>query len=1243
MKAIERNLQRILYPGKKDQELRQEHVLNLFYGKDGYIFQILHQLSGITYDRFSRFVIVLCYMSSIKGTVSKTYRIFPQLVEILVEKDFIDMCRSIDQFSSIDSRNDDSTSPEPFWKRLQKRFNEQIREICVVNRQFQRHVIDDDKVHFEHKQAEVSYKRTSIKFGKHQKDNRWGNVIHTAGLPYSQLISCVTYEENGDSTQTCVEKMLETMFQTSNTERRGRGVTLGIDRGYMTKDFVRYTLSSGFNIHGTVKRSGLVAFNYDQTQKATDERILLESKGVDSLYMAHGKFNSKSLANMAYRNGNGSMCMLLSSEIKDFVWDIVPYNKAHGMARKASVNSFVKDYCFTSTKIGDTEKTFKDIYFQIFEEMYHCDVQFVTSSQNGSEWHICRGFSITSKSSYSIISILHQTAKHQPKEIEEWAFLDEILSYAYKSFKRKDGHAYVENSQQSNTQGPTDCDEQSEATLVSNNHHEESLEAYPVGADDALKKDEDYIKAEDNDVDTTTLVKKRLEEVKNVDQVDLNLFLGSRNDVPYLQAVLKELGVEKVPKTRSTLMESLNKWASESKDKRPLVLLSKTQLCIMYERKFNRKPPSRLNSSMIIDHLTTQLSVTGTTTNTATTEPSLLEKIIDVLVGNIAMKQLSSKAADNCEIGHAMERVYAEKLIADPDLQKIDVDVKCTYSVGLVQRRSQQFVKASVDRLMGVYRPSNGDHELYLVEFNARVCDETQEKEHDIFKQYHDGEKYLVVDFDSDLSYHVIPDASERLQILHHCYTYSVNVIFFVVGDTRTIIRGVFVNFSNSILYAYEDLMEELYELALRPFYENTEWPFQFKRAVDQSISKHRSRLVDHHSFFQRLSVYKCLMDFIPLPKCKVIPLACSIWNAQKYLSDQATQMIWKNELYIPQSSPQLEATLRMMFFLPSYELHRILQMISCTKNYSSLLAYRNAANKRFSLETTIERLKTFMLCQLSNDDLIQLYGTSSLHASTKVDSETKTYGFDGKGRVVLCNFIVPFTDDTPQRDIDKFYGSDINQHNHVYNRKKDCDGCTPIMIVDKDGSRGSGRYCQYCKKKSRMLQFCPSCHHHFCSTQYQDADHVGEYLAIPINHTIYKATKGNEYLYALNTCYLKAHKAGLQTRFNIINPTVITPNDDTQRQVVNTKKLKKRQLDYVPQATQGLNTSKNDDFLSTSSTGTDRCYDQVPETKEESKEVEITSSPKSTADDNISKASSNRKATVDDNNNTHRFIFTSN
>ena len=207
-------------------------------------------------------------------------------------------------------------------------------------------------------------------------------------------------------------------------------------------------------------------------------------------------------------------------------------------------------------------------------------------------------------------------------------------------------------------------------------------------------------------------------------------------------------------------------------------------------------------------------------------------------------------------------------------------------------------------------------------------------------------------------SWHYIEKSNERLQVLHHCYTYGVDKILHLVGDTQGILSGVMFQIDSALLELYGKLLSPLYDLALKVYYESSvlvNIEKIVKERIEEGIRVHKRQLVNFTSVKQRHMLWHKLTStsFLPLFPCKhILTILCTYWNNVKYVGDQITQMLWKRKFNTPRKTPQVCVTMKLTFYLPHYQIHRLFQL-EAVKDISLLKSLAHY-QKRVGKQTTL-------------------------------------------------------------------------------------------------------------------------------------------------------------------------------------------------------------------------------------------------------------------------------------------------
>ena len=143
------------------------------------------------------------------------------------------------------------------------------------------------------------------------------------------------------------------------------------------------------------------------------------------------------------------------------------------------------------------------------------------------------------------------------------------------------------------------------------------------------------------------------------------------------------------------------------------------------------------------------------------------------------------------------------------------------------------------------------------------------------------------------------------------------------------------INLDLTLLENYAKLLSRLYSTALQPFYESSvlsNVPIITQDRIKERIRVHKIQLVDYDTVKQRHMLWHTLTSaqYLPLFPCKrILPIMCTYWNSIKYVGDYITQMLWLRKFHPPRLSPQVCATMKLTYYLPQYQIHRLYQLIS--------------------------------------------------------------------------------------------------------------------------------------------------------------------------------------------------------------------------------------------------------------------------------------------------------------------------
>jgi len=299
-------------------------------------------------------------------------------------------------------------------------------------------------------------------------------------------------------------------------------------------------------------------------------------------------------------------------------------------------------------------------------------------------------------------------------------------------------------------------------------------------------------------------------------------------------------------------------------------------------------------------------------------------------------------------------------------------------TVPLVQRTGidNKSVIGSADFVASVETPDSGVKRLIVIEVKGRVKPNTAQQQ-----RLQNGlaklrlststglddskKKYFAIRAEDDVFPYFVEREKEALQILHNAYLYDAEWTLLLIGDDfARVIAGIFVKFDATLKQAWGKVLNDMYRLSIYFLYERPREPFELKEEQHEILTrvlptiKAAGASIDMHSFEQFIKIWRMIRLVWPKPLpplTKMIPLLYSVWNSMKGGSDTITKMIWSANYSPPCHTPQANGIARM-FLLLFIQCHRANQVATSKQSmpYKSLLHFRNANNKRFSLHESL-------------------------------------------------------------------------------------------------------------------------------------------------------------------------------------------------------------------------------------------------------------------------------------------------
>ena len=125
----------------------------------------------------------------------------------------------------------------------------------------------------------------------------------------------------------------------------------------------------------------------------------------------------------------------------------------------------------------------------------------------------------------------------------------------------------------------------------------------------------------------------------------------------------------------------------------------------------------------------------------------------------------------------------------------------------------------------------------------------------------------------------LIPSQSEKIQILHHAYTYNRDTVAYLVGDPAgCVIFGLIATFDAGLLESYGKALQFLYDEGLNVFYNDNidDLPLDLIDGILQSTPKLKSKFqlndfMNSFLIWHELLPGNCDSHKFPIPVCNML------------------------------------------------------------------------------------------------------------------------------------------------------------------------------------------------------------------------------------------------------------------------------------------------------------------------------------------------------------------------------------
>jgi len=655
---------------------------------------------------------------------------------------------------------------KPLWLDVQHALNDTLRRLFIEGfEKDMRITTDDDKMHF---QLSSKADTQGLKTTQHVRDNRKGFVAHTACYTASGLPIGIEWErENDDSTAAATERLIRAQLAPTSGQTGPPSLPrteFAMDRGYCLPSLLYdFFLPSGADIMGTVKRSPMFPFTYDQKLSRNDTWQLVDTKGFIVIFLKKLKLKEKQMTGIAYLDGKGGVTLGLTTTESARHWDLVP---------------------LISAQTCENSQWFASIRSEKIEHYNHhfngLEVIPLTFKQNTPEWFLLQTFSFTS----STLDNLLMELKKNLLDPKLFMLIEENTKVATKHVL----DAIYGRGWDHGAPTQQDITPSSQETSL-----EENMESLNIPGDgDSIQNHVSLLMSGD------LLTENHLRE-----RISYNLLSNEE-----LKRYLENIGLRPV-KERKKNAEKIIKWLNEKPERRPFVLLTKGKLIDECINKFGGKKSCYENcdTETLINRLSTYQNdpsyiamQTRTALDPTPNDNSFSQSIfLKQIVKSSFLPKLTAKGKEYCKMGQNLELPLARKLLQHSKEGLTIFQIDDIYRVGLVGNKHELHAKASCDFVAGAV--IEGEEQLVGVECKARVTPRTdqREREHALFlsrfqhtstSSTSTNQLYTILHADTE-DFHLYIDSShEAVQLLHQAYIFNFKYVLLLIGDASGNIIG---------------------------------------------------------------------------------------------------------------------------------------------------------------------------------------------------------------------------------------------------------------------------------------------------------------------------------------------------------------------------------------------------------------------------------------------------------------------
>ena len=904
--------------------------------------------------------------------------------------------------------------------------------------------LDDDKVRFQFSTKAVREDKDylcGMKPSQHVKANARGIVIDSAVSSSSGFPLGFSVLRQGENNTQNYDRIVRLMFSHRFTVAAAMmqaldGITFCSDRGYWTAPLILLLLNLGATVFGTLRRMDWVPFTYDQPQRGRDKRERIEKKYGRSVFQAFSRWGIYMLKILAWRSGTGSVSLAMTSDCDDNDLQEFDFCFTHnGDAKWYKSPTMAQDNrnlkAFTGSLLEGEASTDGQIRKNIdahLKDLARDDVKMLNCSDHCLAWFVLRQFAFTSSSTEAT---LRNTAPFIPPSSSAHPAFESVLHFAGLDRHLSSGSAESNGA----TDGESGESSAGDELLIDGTLVTEIVSSMRKATQRTVNKcarDANRIKEA---IDNNTLDPSKM----NAIMVALGFSRGRAGEE--LADAAKEKRVKKWIKSITDVSEEATEEFNTDSDavsdldssndgpssnvvpyNFPYDILNATEVKSLLLSRVGSfainagRVPGPIPNPRVVDerkqtlqwldehpeHLKTHAGSQQTDEDT-----SLRDAIISGAVSKAFLRSLEGGAKLAAKLGHQNEPNYIKQYFEDskegrvPDVKVCDV-MRC----GLATKQGSPFIRDSVDAIAFEQREPCGDDmedwdtiSSHLVECKCRSgsgSDGTLREAQRIQKRaaaLKGGSAHAdiasghavylrVSSRDQTELAELIPSEAERIQLLHHAYTYNRDTVAYLVGDPRgNVLFGLIITFESELMESYGEALQFLYENGLNLFYSDSidELPLDLIEGILLSTPKLKSKF-QLNDFMTSFFIWRELLPGnqdshkFPIPACDMLlPYEHSLWNSSKGGSDTVTRFTWNCLSVLPIKMPQTAIVARFLLIY-AVVFHRTRQVVTMRKKvdveYDTIQSVRERNNKRFPFHKSLNFLSKGLLSMRAQDEM---------------------------------------------------------------------------------------------------------------------------------------------------------------------------------------------------------------------------------------------------------------------------------